>query len=194
MDKIKDPAMLLSIINTVALVGSGAYFYRQLESLRSDIVKISNALTGVLKKISDLDRGGQHQEEAWHALNDQIKKINEQMDNLASLELFENMDEDITEIITTLAEREIYVDRPSNNQRPRRSGDRRVSPTNRREPIEDSRSNTQRRSTPAREPVRRPQQRFEPRYEAPRASTTIDAIADDDLISDVRNRQPKPMN
>lgn len=113
MEKIKDPAMLLAIVNSVGLVGTTAYFYKQLESIRADMVKFSQTLTGVLRKLSEIEKGDQHKNEALHTLNDQVKRINEQIEDLPTFDAMDNMDMDLSELVAVLEENNIQVDRPS---------------------------------------------------------------------------------
>jgi len=144
MEKLKEPAMLLSVANSIALVGTTAYFYKQLEAIRLDMIKMSQTLTGVVRKISEMEKGEQRKGEALHTLNDQVKRINQQIDDLPSFDNFDNIDLDIDEIIAILEENNITIERPSKIQRIRRSGDRRNP---RREEIEDKREISAKRSS-----------------------------------------------
>jgi cell fate (sporulation/competence/biofilm development) regulator YmcA (YheA/YmcA/DUF963 family) len=128
MEKFKDPAMLLSVANSIALVGTTAYFYKQLEATRLDLGKVAQTLQGVLRKLSEMEKNEQHKGEALHTLNDQIKRINEQLEEMPSLNETDNMDMDLSEIIAVLSENSIVVERPSQVGRySRRSGDRKQS-------------------------------------------------------------------
>jgi hypothetical protein len=127
MEKLKDPAMLLSVVNSIGLIGTTVYFYKQLESMRSDMVKISQTLTGILRKISEIEKGEQNKSDALYLLNEQVKRINEQIDELESLENMDNLDMDLSEIISVLKDNNISVERPSQINYGRRSGDRRGS-------------------------------------------------------------------
>jgi hypothetical protein len=126
MEKLKDPAMLLSIANSIGLVGTTAYFYKQIEAIRSDMVKISQTLTGVLRKITEMEKGEQNKSEVLHTLTDQIRHINEEINALPLPGTIDNMDLDLTEILAVLEEHDIIVDRPSQASYGRRSGDRRT--------------------------------------------------------------------
>lgn len=151
MERLKDPAMLLSVANSIGLVGTTAYFYKQLESIRLDMVKMSQTLTGILRKLTELEKGDQHKNEALHSLNDQIKRINDQIDDLPTFDNFDNMDLDLSELFAALEENNIPIERPSLIQRSRRSGDRRGS--SRRQSVEsdvDDRRDTSTRRNSAR--------------------------------------------
>lgn len=151
MEKLKDPAMLLSVANSIGLVGTTAYFYKQIESIRLDMVKMGQTLTGVIRKLGEMEKGEQHKSEALHTLNDQLKRINEQIDDLPSFDNIDHLDLDLTEIIAVLEEHNISIERPS-QQRSRRSGDRRAPGpsyiSNRRDSDVDDRREPTRRFTP----------------------------------------------
>ena len=146
MEKLKDPAMLLSVANSIGLVGSTAYFYKQLEAVRIDMVKMSQTLTAVLRKISEMEKGEQHKSETVHALSDQIKRLNEQIERLPSFDHVDNLDLDLSEIVEILAENNITVERPSQAPRGRRSGDRR-DPYRRESDVDDKRYDRTQRTT-----------------------------------------------
>lgn len=185
---MKDPAMLLSIVSLVGLVGNTAYFYKQLESIRLDMVKMSQTLTGVLRKLSELEKGDQHKSEALHALNDQVKHINEQIDYLPSFDSMENMELDISELVAVLEENNIQVERPSEQTKSRRGGSRRhkrESSDDRRRPVRsrdfDSRSSRLSSRDSTRDSAR------EHRASIPRTEPAYDDDAD--LIGEVRRQQ-----
>lgn len=125
MEKLKEPAMLLSVANSIGLVGTTAYFYKQLEVVRVDMIKMSQTLQSVLRKLSDMDKAEQNKGEALHILNDQIKRINDQLEDMPSINEIDGVDLDLSEIVSVLSENNIQVERPSQNIRhTRRSGDR----------------------------------------------------------------------
>lgn len=206
MEKLKDPAMLLSLANSIGLVGSTAYFYKQLEAVRADMVKISQTLTGVLRKLSEMEKGEQQKGEALHTLNDQIKHINQQVSDLPSFEFADNVEFDLDEIVAALSDHDIHVERAAPVQRgygqPRRSGDRR-GPARRAlsDPELDDRRDTRRsvRSQsrqPAREPVREPVRestrdtpRETARVQVARSEPSSGYDDDTDLIGEVRRQQ-----
>lgn len=194
MEKLKDPAMLLSVANSIGIVGITAYFYKQLEAQRVDLIKLSTTLTALTRKVAEMEKGEQNKGEVLHSLNNQIKEINQQVEDMASFGDIDNFDIDINEIIAVLEENNIAINRPSQSGRYRRSGDRRPP---RRQDDEDRYSTSSRRATvrssergntrdeirgqPQRRDVRsRQEQRGEPsNYE------------DDDLINQVRLQQPQ---
>lgn len=194
MDKLKDPALLLSIANSIGMVGTTAYFYKELESIRADMQKLSLTITGLVRKIGETDKNEQHKSEALHTLNDQIKRINEHLEDLPSPDTIDNLDWDLSEIINILEENEIFVDRPSQQQRGRRSGDRR-SPAPRKYISESDtddrrRMNTRRNRDDTREQDmrnrnRESQQQRISRESVPELGTAYD---DENLIGEVRRQ------
>lgn len=151
MEKLKDPAMLLSVANSIGIVGSTAYFYKQQEALRLEMVKFSQTLTVVLRKLAEIEKNDQHKSDTIHTLSEQIKRFNDQLERMPTFDTItdidnqlervptfddiDNIDLDITDIIEALALKEIRVERRIHH-RPR-SGDRRDP--HRRDPVETQR-------------------------------------------------------
>lgn len=125
MEKLKDPAMVLSVTNSIAVVGTTVYFYKQLETIRLDLFKMSQTLQGVLRKIAEEEKKGQQNGEALHLLNEQIKRVEAQIEDIPSFVDVDNIDADVSEIIATLGDSNIPVERPSRAARYIPSGDRR---------------------------------------------------------------------
>lgn len=145
MERLKDPSMLLSVTNTVALIGTTAYCYKQLESFRLDMIKMSQTITGLVRKITEMEKTDQNKNEGLHALSDQLKRINQQLEDVPTFEALDNLEIDLNEIVAVLGEKEIHVERPSLAPRVRRSGDRR-STTRRFDEVEERRE--ERRNIP----------------------------------------------
>jgi len=110
MEALKDKAMYLTVANSVGLFGATTYFYRQLETMKLDMVKISQTLTGIVIKLSEIEKGDQNKTEALHTLNEQIKRMN---DELESIQLIDIIDNDIDELVNVLQDNNINFDRPS---------------------------------------------------------------------------------
>lgn len=147
MEKLKDPAMLLSVANSIGIVGTTAYFYKQLETMRLDMIKMSQTIQGMVRKLSELEKGDQNKSEALHTLTDQVKRTHEQLEDIPSLSELDNLDVDLGEIVAVLEENNIKVERPSQNIRlTRRSGDRKATPRRDPEPEERDRRDSSRRS------------------------------------------------
>lgn len=207
MEKIKDPAMILALTANIGVFGSSAYFYKQLEAIRADLVKMSQTLTGVVRKIAEIEKGEQHKGEALHALNDQVRRINQAIDELPSFEIMNDMEDDLNEVVTVLQENDIQVDRPSQTPRRIRSGDRRDHPrrdsmdsirqdqsgrrvvprsTDRTRSVDRSRIDDTRTSN-RHEPMRQPSSRADSRTEPPQSYDEDDR----DLIDIIRRQQPR---
>lgn len=129
MEKFKDPAMLLSIANTVGMVGTTYYFYKQLEYLGSELGKVSYSLQDIIRRTGTLEKKDMEKVEAFKLLS---TRINQVMEDLPDIDELDNLDMDITEIYEAMVEHEWQTERPSR----RRSGDRKVV---RRNEIEHSR-------------------------------------------------------
>lgn len=133
MEKVKDPAMVLAIVNSVGLIGTSAYFYKQLEAVRTDMVKITQTLSSLARKVSEIEKHDQGKGEAMHALNEQIKNLNDCVEGLPSFTDFDNLNIDLDALVETLGDNEIEVVRPSlePKSRPQRYDNRRQPPPSR---------------------------------------------------------------
>ena len=167
MDKLKDPAMALSITNTVGIVGTTVYFYKQLEAMRSDMDKVSKTLGIALKKIGELEKNEQNKTEALHTVSNQLKNVNELINELPSFEPIEDLESDIAEIVDMLQQNKIEVTRPSLEPKyvppPRRGKqqNRRITFEDDMEEEQDNRRRPAARNSGAsnnRQPVKQPQQ------------------------------------
>ena len=111
MDKLKEPAMLLSVVNSVSLVGTTAYFYKQLEAIYAELAKTTQSLTGIVAKITEMERGNQQKSEALHVLGDQLKRVSERISDLPSLDDVEELEENVQDIVLALEDNDILVER-----------------------------------------------------------------------------------
>lgn len=186
METIKDPAMILSVANSIGLVGSIYYTYKQLEGLRTDVNKLHQNLTTILRKVAELEKGDQAKTESLHALSDEIKRINENISNIP----LDSIESDFIEIVSILEENEIYVERPSQPRSRYTSGDRRSSYTNSRS-ISNVRNNDKFRTDTSRDRDMRGGNRNRevvrtPPSLKPEISNRYDeAVNDEDIISEV---------
>jgi septal ring factor EnvC (AmiA/AmiB activator) len=89
MEALKDKAMYLTVANSVGLFGATTYFYKQLETMRSDMVKISQTLTGIVRKLAELEKGNQNKTEALHTLNEQIKRMNDELESIQLIDIID---------------------------------------------------------------------------------------------------------
>lgn len=183
MEKIKDPAMILSITNSVGLVGAVAYFYKRLEKLEkveADLQTTAKTLQAVLVKMRDMEKGDQQKGEVLHTLNGQVKLLKEQVDDLP----IEELDTDLAEIVSVLGEHEITVDLPSQVPvaPPPRRGSRAVVNVSAKKSTGNNSARNSFRGDSSREVSSRSQKSSSSRREA---STHDD---DTDLISAVRGQ------
>jgi hypothetical protein len=125
MEKVKDPAMVLSVVDLLGLVGTIFYFYKQNEAIRSDMVKITQTLGGVVRKLAEMEKSDQQKGEVLHGLNEQIKQLDQRISEVPNIEFADMIDGDLDEIVAALADNSIEVDRAKSYSQPRRSGDRR---------------------------------------------------------------------
>lgn len=197
MDKVKDPAMMLSIANTVGLVGTAAYLYKQMEAMRADQIKITQTLQGVITKLAEIDKDDRNKREALHALSNQLKDMNEQMEETPTLTDIDSVDMDLSALFVALTDNNIEVERPSQKYPVRRPVERKS-----RYEVEDSRDRRSRdrresgrlsRPESFRDPVDRPVERpsrptGQRRETKPQTRPNYNNDDDNLLISSVRDQ------
>lgn len=113
MEKMKDPAFLLSAAGAIGLIGNTVYFYKQIEALRESLTRMETSLNSVVGKVSKLEREDTHTKEAITTLGGQIKEFNSKLDQLPSLASVKNINTDIEDIIISLKDSGITVNRPN---------------------------------------------------------------------------------
>lgn len=113
MDTFKDPAMILSTVDLLAIVGSTYYFYKRNEELELKIMGQQKAISILTQKMANYEKTQQHRSEGITILNDRIKELGETMQQLPSTEHLENITEDVQEIVSILSENNIEVELPS---------------------------------------------------------------------------------
>lgn len=113
MDKAKDPAMILSVVDLMGLVGATYYFYKANEDLELKITGQQKVIAGLVQRLTNLEKLQQHKNEGLTTLNDKIKELGETVDLLPSLDYIDTIGEDITEIAAVLQDNNINLELPS---------------------------------------------------------------------------------
>ena len=144
MDKAKDPAMILSVVDFMGLIGATYYFYKANEELELKIAGQQKVIAGLVQRMAGFEKQQQHKTEGLTMLNGKIKELVETVDQLPSTDHLETIGEDIAEITAVLQENNISVELPSQVVRSRVSSRRSTRDTR---DIEDNRSATGRRAT-----------------------------------------------
>jgi TolA-binding protein len=194
MEKLKDNAMYLTVANSVGLFGATTYFYKQLETMKSDMVKISQTLTGIVRKLAELEKGNQNKTEALHTLNEQIRNLSDEIDNLPN---FDNLENDIEELVLVLQENNIPFERTntqmqskkSQNKKTnfRRDNDERKETFSRNKSVKNDKKIDKQRSETFRE--RDTDNSFKSTKDTRKVVKYNDDDDDDDLIGEVRKQQ-----
>ena len=145
MEKFKDPAMLLSTANTLAIAGSTWYFYKQIEELKGNLQKIGDALTKVIGTVGTLSKNDAQQKEMLRLLGDQVQTISRSLEELPSLENLDNINSNVSEIVEALSENGIELpSTPVPTARRIANSSGKKLPT--KKPIEDPRKTSTRRT------------------------------------------------
>lgn len=128
MEKMKDPAMLLSTADAIALVGVSYYFYKRLESTDAEIARISSGLAGLSNKVMELDKSLKGSDSTFtntfvstkKLIGDLERKLNDIPSTIPSMEDIYHLEDNIHEIVDALSQKQINVNLSSK----KRSGDR----------------------------------------------------------------------
>jgi hypothetical protein len=110
MDKMKEHSSYVTMANTVGIISSAVYFQRQLDVVKADMKKSTLTLTGIVRKLAEIEKGDQNKTEALHTLNEHVKRMNDALNDIPQIDKIE---EDLDEIVNVLTEHNIEVDRPS---------------------------------------------------------------------------------
>lgn len=159
MEKFKDPAMLVALMDFLAIAGTSVYFNKELEKFRTDRQKDTQTLTSLSRQMGEMFKSSQGYMEELSHIKEDVKEIKEQLNELPSAQDMQDLDQDLDEIVSAMNEADIPVDRPSK----RRSGDRRYP--SHKEDFEDKRK-PMRAPKPTPRPQTRPYERQQ-RYEQP---------------------------
>jgi TolA-binding protein len=189
METLKDKAMYLTVANSVGLFGATTYFYRQLETMKLDMVKISQTLTGIIRKLSEIEKNDQNKTEALHTLNEQIKRMN---DELESVQLIDIIDNDIEELVGVLQDNNINFERTSvqnKTQNKKQNNSRRDNDERkdvRRKPIKNDKFTDKKRGDSFRDVDNYSSSRLSKDQRKP---VKYEEDEDEDLIGEVRKHQ-----
>lgn len=122
MDTIKKPEMLLGVGNTVAIVGLGVYFYKQLAAIKTELEELTEHLKTSVKKFSDIQKETVPREEmvnVLNALNQKVELTQKGLEKVGVSEDIELMEEALENLADALNEAGVDWDFP-----PRRRGRR----------------------------------------------------------------------
>ena len=105
MDTIKKPEMLLGVGNTVAIIGLGIYFNKQLATIKTELTELTEHLKTSVKKFSDVQDTTITRNEVATVLNGLNKKVEatekklETVGQSDDLELLEEALETLSELL-----------------------------------------------------------------------------------------------
>jgi len=106
METVKDPAVLLGIGNTVAIVGLGLYFHKRQNVIETELEELSEHLKTSVKKFAESQKQVVSRAEMQQALIDLARKVEETQRNVAKaagsnddIELLEEAMESLAEVL-----------------------------------------------------------------------------------------------
>lgn len=122
METIKKPEMLLGVGNTVAIVGLGVYFYKQLAAIKMDLEELTEHLKTSVKKFSDIQKETVPRDEmvnVLNALNQKVETTQKGLEKVGVSDDVELLEEALESLSDALNEAGVEWDYP-----PRRRGRR----------------------------------------------------------------------
>ena len=141
MDTIKKPEMLLGVGNTVAIIGLGIYFHKQLGTIKTELTELTEHLKTSVKKFQDVQDTSITRNDVLPILNGMNKRVEvtekklETIGNSDDLELLEEALESLSEALVDLGVEWDYPPRRG-RRRSRRSKPKNRKPRRRREESE----------------------------------------------------------
>ena len=114
MESLKRPEMVLSVANTVGLIGVVTYFNKQQQSLQAELVKVSDHLSSTIKKIAELQGQCQQINKVVEMLNRfdtvvrDVRTLSEDTSDQLN-DLQEKVNDDAETLTGTLEESGIFV-------------------------------------------------------------------------------------
>ena len=124
MEQAKQPAVVVSLATLSGLVAVCLYGYRQMDAMRQDITTLDSSLSNVVNRILQLEKTNQVSIEALRALHDQTRQIKQSLNDIPTMDDFADINYDLDELVLTLKDNKIPVDRPSQTPQVRYKGKR----------------------------------------------------------------------
>jgi hypothetical protein len=191
MEMLKEPRNALATANLIGLIGSTAYFYKQMEVFRLDMIRLNDTLANVVHKITELEKRDGDKVDTLRSLSTQLKQINERMEQIPSLRSVKNIENDLLDIVHSLETKGIEIEAsvPENRRRGGydsdfpESGSRRRDSRDTREP-RDSRDPRDTRDT---RDTKDRNHRYDDNYRGRKTEPSFKEEPIELLIDDVRN-------
>lgn len=134
MESAKQPATIISLANSIGLVGVTVYFYKQLALMQVQLAQLNTHVSTAIKELDALKKTGPHIQQLGQAigeLNTGLGKIDALVKTLPVMDDIDVLGDDVDNVIQTLEQSGITVERGSSSRsRCSRSGhrDRRPPP------------------------------------------------------------------
>jgi TolA-binding protein len=113
MEQAKQPAVVVSLATLSGLVAVCLYGYRQMDAMRQDITTLDSSLSNVVNRILQLEKTNQASIEALRALHEQTRQLKQSLNDIPTMDDFADINYDLDELVLTLKDNKIPVDRPS---------------------------------------------------------------------------------
>jgi hypothetical protein len=127
MDSLKKPEMLLSLSNTVAIIGSVIYFYKQISSLNAEVEKLTEMLKTSVKRLTAVQEKMLTPEQVKEALTPFGQKVDEahktsQMVSQTCIDDLEYLENALDSLIDSLKEQGVEISLPRKKKAGKRGG------------------------------------------------------------------------
>jgi uncharacterized protein YoxC len=76
MESLKSPAMILTGINTIALIGSATWFYKAITALRKELTELTTKQAETLLKLKTLTGDSVKDRQKIDALIEDVERVN----------------------------------------------------------------------------------------------------------------------
>ena len=120
MDKFKDPAMILSIMDFIAILGTTYHFQTKCNALTAELQKVTQEtqtmkLTSstIIQNVAELKQENKQLHGLLRGLSNDISRLSEAVNSLPTTAMTQSLAADVDEIAQTLVDNEISVRLPS---------------------------------------------------------------------------------
>jgi hypothetical protein len=134
MESAKQPATIISLANSIGLVGVTVYFYKQLALMQAQLAQLNTHLSTAIKELEGLKKTGPHIQQLGQAiseLNNGLGKLDTLVKTLPIMDDVDVIGDDVDNVIQTLEQSGITVERGSSRSRCSRTGHRERRPARR---------------------------------------------------------------
>lgn len=146
MDKLKDPAMILSIANSSAIIGITAYFYQQQIMTNNNLKELSGRIAVAIKELDNVKNMSTQTLVLGNnidVVNKSLHQIKKRCDDFATQDDFTGVTDNIEKILQALKDQGLDVKIKKNSGLPKRKKNNKKKPIRKQEELEISESSSE---------------------------------------------------